>query len=80
MTPGAICRQASDRVGSFPAQGQTSIDLILVDDANAVALGTFSLVVKDNGRRFSMPSRSTSLSSRGAWSTSTSTPAWSPGA
>ncbi|MGX1675434.1 hypothetical protein [Streptomyces sp. NPDC055400] len=55
---------------------------LLVDGVAALALGTFSPVVKDNGRRFSMPSRSTSLSSRGAWSASTSTrtPAWSPGA
>ncbi|MFF0142180.1 nuclear transport factor 2 family protein [Streptomyces sp. NPDC005227] len=38
-----------------PAQGGTNIDKILVDGADAVALCTFSLVVRSNGRRFSMP-------------------------
>ncbi|WP_406164884.1 nuclear transport factor 2 family protein [Streptomyces sp. NBC_00996] len=37
------------------AQSETSIDKIVVDGADAVALGRFSLVVKANGRRFSMP-------------------------
>ncbi|MFI6495012.1 nuclear transport factor 2 family protein [Streptomyces sp. NPDC050564] len=37
------------------AQSEASIDKIVVDGADAVALGRFSLVVKANGRRFSMP-------------------------
>lgn len=37
-----------------PEKSETSIDKILVDGADAVALGRFSLVVKANGRHLSM--------------------------
>ncbi|MET8537444.1 hypothetical protein ABZV67_38135 [Streptomyces sp. NPDC005065] len=38
-----------------PAKGATSMDKFLVDGADALALCTFSLVVKANGRHFNMP-------------------------
>ncbi|MEU9473751.1 hypothetical protein AB0D78_45930 [Streptomyces avermitilis] len=37
-----------------PEKSETSIDKILVDGADAVPLGRFSLVVKANGRHLSM--------------------------
>lgn len=38
-----------------PTKGSTSVDKILVDGPDAVALCTFNLVVRANGRRFGMP-------------------------
>ncbi|MEU9151964.1 hypothetical protein AB0D59_15785 [Streptomyces sp. NPDC048417] len=64
-----------------PEKSETSIDKILVDGADAAALGRFSLAVKANGRHVGMLVAFHFTVELGTWSgcTCTRTPTWSPG-